>query len=116
MTGRRSAKRPAWFAVLELLTFVVCFSLMIILDKSTTHIGIVALTVRNKETERGRQSRDDSHPPNKHSHLTPAGELSEVQALFEIHMNLSQENVKHGRVLIVSDIKPSNLASAQRIN
>lgn len=30
---------------------MVCFSLMIILDNSTTHIGIVALTVKESETK-----------------------------------------------------------------
>lgn len=36
----------------SLLTFVVCFSLMIILDSSTTHIGIVALTVKKRILKR----------------------------------------------------------------
>lgn len=44
----------ALFAVSNLLTFVVCFSLMIILDNSTTHIGIVALTVKQKDRIEGQ--------------------------------------------------------------
>lgn len=37
--------------MLNLLTFVVCFSLIIILDSSTTHIGIVAFTVKKIDTK-----------------------------------------------------------------
>lgn len=37
------------FAESDLLTFVLCFSFMMILDSSTTHIGIVAFTVRERK-------------------------------------------------------------------
>lgn len=46
-TAESQTEQALSLAVLNLLTFVVCFSLMIILDSSTTHIGIVALTVKD---------------------------------------------------------------------
>lgn len=49
----RLETEQALCAVSDSLTFVVCFSLMIILDNSTTHIGIVALTEKEADKKTG---------------------------------------------------------------
>lgn len=68
---------------------MVCFSLMIILDNSTTHIGIVALTVEERKNKVNLQKRPLARKAAIYMTI-----LNWNQVYQEVLLDISHSNVK----------------------